>query len=289
VISEGLERKMIYFVAIVVVALPLVTGLTLPPASLKSADRLFRLVEGIKKKPGSIAMVAFDFGPSTKAENEPQAELLFEHLMRRRIPVAVFSLYPHATGFLSAVPERVVARLQKESPNKKWLYGEDWVNLGYRPGMSLFIQAAAKSDNLTELLGKDVKGSSLSRLPAFEGVSSLENISFLGQVTGLVGIFDIYVQFFQKAGYVPPIGHGCTSITIPEAYIYLDSGQLQGLLEGITGTAWYSHLLKQKFPFRVADTSLLTVNTALGFAQLLIIFLIVLGNIKYFRKSRKAS
>ena len=286
-IRPDLGRKLLYFCALVVVALPLALGLILPPASLQSAERLFDLIEGIEKKPGSLAFIAFDFGPSTKAENEPQAELLFEHLLRRRIPVAVFSLYPHAVGFLSSVPERVVERLHREYPDEQWVYGKDWVNLGYRPGTALFIQAAAKSNNLAEFLGKDAAGASLQRLPIFESVTSLESVSFLGEVTGLAGIFDIYVQFFQREGYVPPLGHGCTSITIPEAYIYLDSGQLQGVLEGITGTAWYSHLLKKEFPHREEDTDLHTVNTALGCAQLFIIFLIILGNGKAFMQRRK--
>ena len=94
----------------------------------------------------------------------------------------------------------------------------------------------------------------------------------------MVGVFDSYVQFFQTESYVPLFGHGCTSITIPEAYIYLDSGQLKGLLEGLAGAAWYSQLLAQNFPNRIPDSAL-TINTALGVAHLVIIFFILFGNI----------
>lgn len=279
------ENKIIYLIVLLVVALPLATGFSLPPASLSSADRLFSLVESLEKKPGEIAFLAFDYGPSTKAENEPQSEVVFEHFLRRRIPVAIFSLYPHATGFLTAVPERVIERLREEQPDQKWEYGKDWVNLGYRPGFGLFVQALAKSSNITDFLAKDAHGTSLSRLPAFQNVETLRQVNFLGQFTGLVGVFDAYVQFFQKAGYVPPFGHGCTSITIPEAYIYLDSGQLKGLLEGVSGAAWYSQLLQKKFPTRKQDDSL-RINTALGVGQLLIIALIVAGNVKFFWRKR---
>jgi len=130
-----------------------------------------------------------------------------------------------------------------------------------------------------EYFGRDVFGTNLSQIPVFKGVKSLENIKLLVEFTGLTGVFDTYVQFFQKEGYVPLFGHGCTSITVPEAYIYLDSNQLQGLLDGIAGAAWYSELLSKHYPEREPDTALLVNNTALGVAHLVIIFLIIIGNV----------
>ncbi len=82
--------------------------------------------------------------------------------------------------------------------------------------------------------------------------------------------------------YIPPIFHGCTSITIPEAYNFLDSGQLKGLYEGLAGAAWYSELLERKYPDRLPDMAGL-MNTALGIGHLLIIALVILGNVSMFR------
>jgi hypothetical protein len=165
----------------------------------------------------------------------------------------------------------------RENPEVRYTYGTDWVNLGYRPGRSLFIQGLAKSKDLVDYFKKDAFGTSLSDVPAFKRVKTIRDIRLLGEFTGLVGMFDTYVQFFQQGGYIPEFVHGCTSITIPEAFIYLDSGQLKGLLEGIAGAAWYSALLARDNPAREVDEAML-VNTALGVAHLAIIFLIVLGN-----------
>ncbi|NLF24522.1 MAG: hypothetical protein GX589_02545, partial [Deltaproteobacteria bacterium] len=132
--------------------------------------------------------------------------------------------------------------------------------------------------NLAELFAEDVRGNRLVNLPVFKNVRGLEQIRLLVQVTGLYGVLDSYLQFFQKTDYRPIFVHGCTSITIPEAFIYLDSGQLQGLLEGVAGAAWYSELLKQRFPNRAEDSSRV-MNTALGIAHLIIILLIALGNL----------
>lgn len=281
------SSRLIYLAVILVVAIPLVSGVLLPPARLASADRFYAFVEQLPVASGKIALLAFDFGPGTKAENEPQAEVITEHLMRRRIPVLVFTQYAQAQGFINAVPERVAARLNREHQNKqKWEYGRDWVTVGYRPGLSLFLQALAKSQDIPALFEKDVYGVELTSLPALQDVKSIRDIIFVGEFTGLSGIFDLYVQFLQTKDYTPPLGHGCTSITIPEAYIYLDSGQIKGLLEGVSGAAWYSQLLNQEYPQREPDSSQ-TMNTALGFAQLLMLVLIVLGNLRGVFSARK--
>ncbi len=275
---DGLDRRIIFILVALALSLPLLFGYSLKPARMKSADKAFKIVSELQVNKGEIAFVALDFGPNTKAENMPQAEVLIEHLMRKRIPLALFSLYVLAEPLLVSIPEQVAARLSREMPGQIWEYGKDWVNLGYRPGAFLIIQAIPKSDNLVELFKTDARGNNLSDLPAFQGVRGLESIKLLGEFTGLVGMFDTYVQFFQKKEYRPLFVHGCTSITIPEAYIYMDSGQLNGLFEGIAGAAWYSELLRQEHSNRAKDNSEL-VNTGLGVAHVVIIVLVVLGNL----------
>jgi len=275
---RNLDRRVIYLLVLLALSLPLLTGYTVPPARMKSAQDLFNVVASLERRPGKIAFVAMDFGPNTIAENGAQTEVVVEHLMRRRIPFAVFSQYIQAEPFLTSIPDRVAARLMQEQPGEQWLYGTDWVNLGFRPGGYLVIQSIPKSDDLARLFGRDARGNNLTDVPAFAGVKTLEDIEFLAEFTGLVGMFDSYVQFFQKKDYRPLFGHGCTSITIPEAFIYLDSGQLKGLLEGIAGAAWYSELLQRAYPDRERDSSA-AINTGLGVAHLVIVLLIVLGNV----------
>lgn len=308
------QRRLVYLVVLIILSVPILTGYTMKPARMKKAENFFEVVETLPVPPravgaadgpgdqaaGGLALIALDFGPNTTAENEVQAEVTIEHLFRRRIPVALFSQYAQAEGFLNSIPERIAKRLnaeldveqntrgaarkgEKGTPTypgsaERWEYGRDWVNLGYRFGQSTFLQALAKSENLPEYLGRDVFGARLEEIPCFKNIRTLKQISFLGEFTGLVGMFDSYMQFFQHSGYVPKIGHGCTSITIPEAYIYLDSGQLTGLLEGIAGAAWYSELLRAKYPTRNVDDAIAR-NTALGVGHLLIIALIVIGNL----------
>lgn len=274
-----IDRRVIFLLVILSLSLPLVFGLRVKPARMESAEKAYATIEALRPQAGSFAFLALDFGPNTKAENLPQAEVIVEHLMRKRIPVVMFSLYVLAEPFLESVPAGVAERLMREFPGEKWEYGRDWVNLGYTPGGFLIIQAIPKSEDLTALFQKDARGNRLADIPALRAVKDMRSMLFAAEFTGMVGMFSTYMQFLmQRNDYKPPFVHGCTSITIPEAYIYMDSGQIKGLLEGIAGAAWYSEILNQRNPGRVPDSSEL-VNTGLGVAHLVVIFMVLLGNL----------
>lgn len=274
-------RRLIYLVMILAVGLPIIFGVSQKPSRLVSAERMYDVVDSVSVQPGEVAMVWLDFGPNTIAENEPQATVLLEHLFRRRIPVILLSQYQQAERFLTSIPNEVAQRLEAEMPGQHWRYGEAWVNVGFRPGGAIFIQSMVSASDLSKFLGRDVNGMPLMHYPTFAAIGGVERVKLVGEITGLVGVFDNIVQFFQKSEYRPTLVHGCTSITIPEAYIFLDSGQLKGLLEGIAGAAWYSEVQKEKHP-KSENQKLLVTNTALSAAHIVLILLIVAGNIAPF-------
>jgi hypothetical protein len=239
---------------------------------------MYSVMESVSFAPGEVAMVWLDFGPNTIAENEPQAAVIIEHLFRRRVPVVLLSQYQQSEGFLRRIPQEISERLEREFPGEQWRYGDAWINAGYKPGAAIFIQALVNAPDISKFLGRDVSGMPIIHYPKFASIGGVERVKLVAEVTGLVGVFDTVVQFFQKKGYRPTLVHGCTSITIPEAYIFLDSGQLNGLLEGIAGAAWYSEVLRKNYP--LSDNSkLLVTNTALSAAHIMIIALIIAGNI----------
>ncbi len=281
-------RRLIYLVMMIAVALPILLGISQHPSRLVSAERMYQVIEDVQVAESQVAFVWLDFGPNTIAENKPQAEVLLEHLFRRRIPVLLLSQYQQAESFLSTIPKSVAARLEKEMPGERWEYGSAWVNAGFRPGGAIFMQALASATDISKFLGRDVSGMPIVHYPRFASIRDLNGVRLVGHITGLVGVFDTIIQFLQKGDYRPTLVHGCTSITIPEAYIFLDSGQLKGLLEGIAGAAWYSHILKEHYP-ESANSELLVTNTALSMAHIVLIGLIVVGNIvslaQWYRRS----
>jgi hypothetical protein len=283
-----MERRLIYFIMIVAVTIPVIFEFSWSPSRLVSAERMYEVVENVPVNQGEVSLVWLDFGPGTIAENQPQAEVILEHLFRRRVPVVVLSQYQLAEAVLTSIPREIASRLEKEMPGESWRYGDAWINAGYQPGGAQMMQNLAAAKDLSKYFGRDVNGMPFTHYPKFASIGGIERVKLVAQVTGLVGVFDTIIQFFQKSGYQPTIVHGCTSITIPEAYIFLDSKQLHGLLEGVAGAAWYSEVLKKHNP-KSRNEGLLVRNTALIIAHVVLILLIVIGNVVGFVRARRGS
>src|SRR5688572_20022186 len=123
-----LDRRIIYLLMIISVALPIILGKAMTPTPNTSAGRTYKLIESLELKDRQIAMMWLDFGPNSKAENQPQAEVMLEHLFRKRIKVILLSQYQQAEAFLTTLPKKVADRLNKLYPGQRWEYGSDWIN-----------------------------------------------------------------------------------------------------------------------------------------------------------------
>jgi hypothetical protein len=272
---EKTDRRIIYLLVALSLAIPLVMNVDLRPAPMATADAFFAAVDRLEPAPGKIVLISADWGPGTLAENRPQTALAIEHLMRKRIPFALISMYALASPFLEELPREVAQRLEREMPEEKWSYGKDWVNLGYRPGGIIMIQGLANAADIKDFLKTDANNIPLQDLPAIAEVKTIGDIPMLMEFTGLLGVFNSWVQYFRG----PPFVYGCTSVTIPEAFIYFASKQIVGFFEGIAGAAWYEVLLSERYPKRGKYNVALRVNTGLSFAHLVVLAFIVLGNI----------
>jgi hypothetical protein len=260
--------------------IPIILNKSLSMARLKSAEMFHESVERLESRDDRLVLIAADWGPATKAENEPQTEAVIEHLMTRRVKFGLLTGDPTGTPFLINLPEKVARRLH-ERTGETWAYGEDWVNFGYRPGQYMLVQQIPKAEDLRDVLKIDANSTPLREVPCMREVKKFSQIPMLVEITGLTGVFAMWLQFFQTDTHRPAFVHGCTSITIPEAYIFLDSGQITGLLEGMAGCAYYMELLGYS---KARPHKVMTNMTALSLAHLVVIAFIVIGNIGMFIK-----
>lgn len=280
--ASQIDRRIVYFCVALSLAIPLVLNVVMRPAQMSTADSFFQAVEKLQAQNGKIVLISADWGPGTQAENKPQTIVAIEHLMRRRIPFAITSIYALASPFLKELPLEVARKLEAEHPNETWEYGKDWINLGFRPGGLVTIQALSKTDDIVKVLKTDADNVPLENFVVMKNVKTAKDIIMLMEFTGLLGVFNTWLQYFPNTNFV----HGCTSVTIPEAFIYYSSKQIVGLFEGVAGAAWYEVLLNETYSSRDKNqNTALRVNTGLSFAQILIIVLIVLGNIAQILKN----
>lgn len=292
----AIDRRLVYLLVLLALAAPLLLAefapytarkLTLPPAPLRGARQLFDRVERIVKEReeagagyNKIVLISADFGPQTRAELLPMLECTVRHLMMRRIKFAIMTNVPDGAGYCKDVPEKLARELGCE-------YGKDWVNFGFKPGGAFLVRQMAA--NLAGGLKTDVKGTNLKdakevaeKLPCMKDVKDAENVSLLIEITGLVGMFGRWPAFFSTPTFRPDMAHGCTSVSIPDAYSDLESGLICGLYEGIAGAAAYNDFLETiRNPEKDPPTSIAARvhMTSQTVAHVLVIVFVVLGNV----------
>ena len=110
------------------------------------------------------------------------------------------------------------------------------------------------------------------------GVRDWHEIGMVIDITGSSSL-DYWVAFWQGV-YGVPLGYACTGVMGPEAFPFLDAGQIKGILNGLVGAAEYEVLLGVSG----AGQQRMTSQSA---AHVLIIALIVLGNLLMMREARR--
>ena len=270
---NNLDRRMLYLLLIIVIAIPLLAPAVtkpLPKPAITSFTRsYYETIEKVATDPiakNKLVILSCNFAAGTLAENLSQCEATVRHLMMRKLKFAIFGFSDPQGRELG---QQVVDKLAKEYD---YQYGRDYVNWGYRPGGAAVALLKSAVNDVPGALGKDTKGTTLSDVPCMQGIKSVNDISLICEFAS-ANTVPYWIQFFQRAGKSPiPTLFGPTSVMATEAVPYVESGQLQGMLIGLKGASEYELLLEKEGFASSASASL-------SLSHLLILVLIVLGNI----------
>ena len=265
-----LDRRWVFLGMALAVAIPIITGYALPlgrPAP--PTVRVFEYIETLE--PGDVVMIAFDYSPSSMPELHPQAYAVVRHLFEREIRVLSVSLNPQGT----ALGREVLATLADELGVED---GVGFVHLGFKPGGSQVILGMGES--IQQVYPTTPDGRRIGDLPVMEGVSTYADIALL--IDFAAGNLPFAWIAYAGERYDQDIAAGITAVMATDLYPYLQSGQLVGLINGLSGAAEYEHMLG--LDPTVAPGML--GMSAQSIAHLLIIFLVILGNIAYFASGR---
>jgi len=155
-------------------------------------------------------------------------------------------------------------------------YGVDYANLGYRPGYIAVMIAMGRE--IGDIYSTDYRGTPIREMPVTEHIHSYGDIDLLfGFEHGAV--IDYWVRYAQ-ARFDQRMAFGTTAVMAPDAYPYLQSQQIEGLVGGLKGAAEYETL--------VGHPDLGTRGMpAQEWGHLLVIGFIVMGNLGYFFTRRR--
>ena len=263
----NLNQRWLYLLTFIIPFVVMTMGMKMKVKPEPVVQSFYDEIEVLAKKDdGKIVLISGDFGPSTKAECYPQTEAVIEHLFRAGVPFAMITLYAEGAGFIEEIPNRLAKKYGK-------VYGEDYCVLGYKPNVSIMVQSLSR--DIPRAAQADVYGTPITEIPMMKDVKDVNDVSLVVSVTGLVGMLEVWLGYFPSQEYRPNFAHGCTAIAYPEAYVYIDSGQLIGLMNGMAGAAQYEYLLG----IEGAASEGMVIHV---FFHGFITILIILGNIAYF-------
>jgi len=270
---QNIDRRILYLLIALVIAVPLLQRPRRHPHIIFSEVR--NAYATIQKVPrDKVVILSAVWGPGTRAENEPQTEALMRQLFRNNTKFVLISW----DQLGSAVTYDDGLRLQKEMGKR---YGVDWVHLGYNPG-PMYTVISGMGKDFRSVFKRDRFGTPLGDIPVTRNLRDHRDIGAVAEITPS-GTVAYWIAYFNMPYHVPLVF--CpTAVMAAEAYPFLDSGQINGMLNGVMGAAQYETLLGMGNE----QTYAAAASWALSAAHICVLALILLGNLGYALSRRAA-
>jgi len=265
----NVDRRIIFVLVALAILLPLLYGpLNLPIKATPEVRGVYEKIESMPER--SMLLISMDFDPSSKPELYPMTEAVLRHAFEENLRVIGMNLWVTGIGMTEGLMSQVAQEYGRT-------YGEDYVYLGWAPGA--FNVIVGMGQDIYKTFPQDYYGTDTASMPILQGVRTLRDIDYVVDIAaGDPGIETWIVYGREK--YRFELGGGCSAVTAPGMYMYVNSGQLNGLMGGMRGAAEYEVLIEKAGKATVG-------MDAQSVTHLLIIVLVIASNAAYFATKRE--
>jgi hypothetical protein len=271
-----IDRRIIYIVMGLLVMFPLIKPLGLGVNSGPRAQALFDAIDAIPA--GKTVLIAVDFDPSSMPELYPMLTAVMRHAFAKNLRVLLCGLWVTGAGLADQAAQTIPKEYGKE-------YGKDVVYLGWKAGVDAVI--LGMGENIKNVYPVDYYGKPLDSLPMMREVRQLRDIPIVFAISaGTPGYGDWLL--YAQSRYGVKVGAGVTAVSAADAYPFLQSGQLTGLLAGMKGGAEYE-VLVQKAGYSKAYMPAVAAMDSQSLAHVVIMLLVIVGNIAYFATRKRGA
>lgn len=284
---KNLDRRWVFILMFLAVAIPILLETKFPEKPMDKAQAVFDEIEMLKE--GDPVLIAFDFDPASEGELGPMATAFTRHCCEKKLSMYFLTLWPVGPRMI----EDNVAKVIKADFSDHYVYGENFMNLGYKSGYEGVIKVIVT--DLRELYTTDHFGSSISSIPMMEGIKSVQDFKLLINVSaGYAGTKE-WVQYATTPYPNIRMVSGATGVQAPLFYPYIPN-QLKGLLGAIKGAAEYEKLVLDKYGKRDENGLLIEPGKYLEgsrrmgpqlIAHVLMVLLIIVGNVIFFIERKR--
>lgn len=281
---KTLDRRIIFLFIAIAVIITLINPMYLEINISKNARTYINVLDSINEN--ETVIVSFDYAASGEPELKPMAYGILYRLFQRKAKVVMMGFWDQGPSLADKTVKEVIERFEKDYPDRKIVYGKDYINIGYKAGGFTVIINMSKA--IKEIFTADKDGAPINDFEIMSKINKLSDIKMVFALTGgNNGLLDIWLPFARQQ-YGIPVAGGCTSVSAPQFYQYMNSGQLSGLLDGFKTAA---ELLKAiELPYTDPETkkpaNLLTkevhkIADVQSIVHLIIMIFIIIGNVTY--------
>jgi hypothetical protein len=272
---KSIDRRWIFVVMALAIVIPLYVPIDLPISPSPMTKAAFQAVEDLHA--GDTVFVSMDVDPASTAELEPYFRALALQLKRKDLKIVFATLWYQAPPLVERWLREVID--EPIAGERRYVAGKDYINLGFREGRQNVMLAMA-ADLSRAFDGKTADGTPLDSIEWLRGIHGLADFKLMISVSAVAPGAKEYVQYVQNRYKLRMIA-ATTAVSTTDLAPYYQSGQLLGLVAGLSGAAEYEQLVGHP-SIGVAGANVLNVG------HLVVIAAIVLGNIAFFsRRSRR--
>ena len=274
---KNIDRRYVFIFIAAAVAFPMIFGWSFPVVPGKNVKNIYDFVENLPAQ--SRIFMSFDYDPGSKPELHPAAVAMMVQMFKKGHKPICGANWPlggdMAEMAIASASGIFRAQIEKAGQKPKELKsGEDWVNLGYKPGATIHVKRL-----VADFMGPyptDINGIPTRDMPIFKMKHgkrfSVKDVGMIISFTAGTGGIESYIDVSGEHGR--PMAAGCTSVNIPRFYTYIQTKQLVGMTGGLPGAAEYEAL--------VGHTGAACRGMApQSIAHLVIMLFIVIGNLAY--------
>jgi len=263
----NIDRRLLYLAIGLVVAIPIVLKIKMPIRISSEVRSAYETIENLPE--GAVVLASIDYDATSAPEMTPMFRSFLRQCFRKKLKV----IY---TGHIAIGLPLAQFDLDMITQECNAVYGEDYINLGYRPGYTAVMIGMGRE--IRDFFAVDYRGVAVDSFPIMKDVHNYSDIALIVDFAhGLTA--EYWIQYVVSRFGVRMFA--CvTGVMAPSLYPYLQSGQISGIIGGLQGAAEYEILVGQP------ETAAFGMP-AQSMAHILILVFIVFGNIGYFLSRRK--
>lgn len=265
-----IDRRIIYIIGAAIVFVTMLYPLGLPIAVSPLTQTTY---DGINNLPdGSLVIISPMYDPGAMGELNPMFTAFFYHAVERGYKIVVVNC-----NWVQG-PQIVDPIATAIAEEYGYVYGQDWINLGSKPGGGIWMQSAVS--DLWEAALTDFNNQPVSSFAIMQEVPKItaEYVdAILVLDCGTPGAPEWLTYVTQSEGI--PLFVGEIQMSVPENMPYVQSGQFAGMIAGARGAAEYEQLIGHP------GAAIKSQDTMSAIALMVTLF-IILGNIGHLTRKK---